>query len=294
MAGLFVQRGVERESTFPYLRQRGFLFLYLYILWSVIQGVVKLITSNLVNSPVSLIDVLSIWFPDGQVWFLGFLIVMTIAVTLIKPWRSRTATLLSLAVALVVSLMSWGVFGTVIGTQGLGLTIFYFAGTVLTSRRFTSIAAKCPPTLAVVVFMTTASIFAALVYLTPLTPPTSFGVGRTLTTVMLGFVASVAGVIATLTLARLLSYLNVVVRWIAFLGERSLEIFLAHTVAVAGTRIILAWVGVDDALIQLAVGTAAGIGGPLALWFVLKSLGAPWLFDAPRFVTGPTASRPSR
>jgi peptidoglycan/LPS O-acetylase OafA/YrhL len=85
------------------------------------------------------------------------------------------------------------------------------------------------------------------------------------------------------------------VRPLGFLGERSLEIFLAHVVATSLTRNLLSGLGVDEVWVHLVLGSAAGVLVPLGLWSAGRRLGFPWLFQLPTALraTTPEPRRPT-
>lgn len=286
MAGLFVQHALRRDGVAQYLRARSVSFLYLYLVWSMIQGGVKLVTASLVNTPTSIAGVMSIWRPEGQLWFFPFLIAMTTAVAVMGSWRSRLAIPLSLALATMLSLAAWGVNGPIAGTQGLGLTAFYFFGMVWGAKSFIMHLGRIRPKCAVVAVLVAGSSLFALVSLTDATPPTSGGENRTVITVSLGVIASCVGVLLVLALARLIVSFDRYARWLAFIGERSLEVFLAHIIAASGARIVLSRMGIYDPMVHIVAGMLAGVVLPLFLWWALERLRWPWLFEASSRLTG--------
>ena len=286
LAALFIRRAVDRDGVWGYLRSRDALFIYLYVLWSVLQGAVKLLTGALVNSPTSVADVLRLWIPEGQLWFLPWLIVMTTVVVLTRPWRSISAAVIMLVASAAVSVALWGLSGAIAGTQGLGLTVFFFAGAVIESHRMISASSRVSSLTAGLLAVLGIGVMVAIVLTTSATPSTMAGDTRTVLTVSLGVVASVAGVVGVLALARLLAPLGVPVAWLAFVGERTLEIFLAHIIAASGTRIALGLASVESPAVNILAGTVAGILLPLALWWVTERIRFPWLFAAPTKLTG--------
>jgi fucose 4-O-acetylase-like acetyltransferase len=281
LSGIFVRRGVERSGRAVYLRSRLTLFAYLYVVWTVLQGGVKLVTGSLANSPLTVRGLIeSLWRPDTQLWFLPFLAMVTLAAALVAPWRDRRRAVSSSIVAVAMSLTAWGVGGALVGTQGLGLVAFFWAGVVVGPTGLAALG----PRAAVAVTVGGALFFAVLAFSDPVTA-TSSHEPRTAATVALGVIAATAGTVAALGLSQVLGLRQGA--WLAFLGRRSLEIFLAHIIFTAATRIALIQFGVTAVAPHLALGTLIGICGPLALWWVGTRVGAPWLFVAPRTLTGP-------
>lgn len=281
LSGIFVRRGVDRSGPATYLRSRLALFAYLYVVWTALQGGVKLVTGSLANTPLTVQGLIeSLWRPDTQMWFLPFLAMVTLAAALVAPWRHRTRAVSSTIVAVAVSLAAWGVGGALVGTQGLGLVAFFWVG-VLAGP--TGLAALRPRS-AVAATVGGALFFAVLAVSDPVTA-TSSHEPRSPATVALGVIAAMAGTLAVLCLSQLLGRRHGI--WLAFLGRRSLEIFLAHVIFTAATRIALIQLGVTAVAPHLVLGTLIGIAGPLAVWWVGARTGAPWLFVAPRALTGP-------
>lgn len=96
-----------------------------------------------------------------------------------------------------------------------------------------------------------------------------------------------SGVSAALALSLLVHRSRV----LAYLGQRSLEIFVAHTIASAATRIVLRSVlHVESAALHLVSGFVVGVAAPLVLVAVCQRLRFPYLFAWPSRAT--TAASP--
>lgn len=284
LSGLFVSGGVGKRGAMGYLRPRLALFLYLYVLWQVLQVGVKFATGTLVNSPVNLSDMLRLWRPEGQLWYLPFLILVTICAVLAKPWQRPWA----LVPAAIISVAAWGFDGATVGTQGLALLLPFFVGATLGARRLLSFTQAVRPVVLVSVLMGSVASFVMILTMTPAIPPT-VNDERTATTIGWGIIASAVVLMAALSAARILALLANF-GWLAFIGQRSMEIFLAHIIAASGTRIVLGMAGVEDVAVHIVVGTLAGVLLPLALWAILQRMHFPWLFRAPTIVTGKSAN----
>lgn len=85
-AGLFVERGMNRVGTRRYAMKRDAEFLWIYVLWSFISGGMKLALSSSVNHPTSVSEILTIWFPQEQYWFFGWIALMMILSAPARPW----------------------------------------------------------------------------------------------------------------------------------------------------------------------------------------------------------------
>ena len=289
VAGLFVRHGVVKNGTGPYLRSRTWLFLYLYLIWGLLQGLVKVISGSLVNSPSSWWDLARLWIPEGQLWFLPFMVMMTVVGVTYRPWERPWPTV---AAASLASLAAWGVEAIWAGGRGLSLTVFFVAGAALGARRFASAMAKVGPATALLLGSVLGAGYLALLLQTSAAPPTVSHLPREADSIALGVMATVLSTTAVLLVSKAMTAVPLLRHGLGFLGRRSLEIFLAHIIATAGTRIVLMRVGVTDPWVHVLTGTAAGVVGPLILWWVLTRIGSSrWLFSAPGLSPAPRATR---
>ena len=275
-AGLFVGPSLERSGRSTYLRRRLLLFGWLYLLWSLIQGLVKLATSALVNTPTTPGGIVGeLLAPQSQLWWFGFLTTVTLAAAAVRPWRGGWPLALSAVAAVLVSLARWGDQGTILFLQGLGLTAFFWWATSTGQRGWGLVRRHALP-----VFLVGLAVAGVLVVVTDPMPPTTWSGPPDRAALATGVVASVAATAAVLAGSAMLRP-GSVQRLLALLGRRSLEIFLAHIVATAGMRAVLIRLGVTELLPQLVLGTIAGVVFPLALWWVSQRVGATWLFATP-------------
>ena len=87
LSGLFVRRSVERDGARQMVLRRTTLMVWLYLLWTVIQGSTRVAASSVSNIAITVGDVLRIWVPEGQLWFLPWLIAVTVVAMVTRPWR---------------------------------------------------------------------------------------------------------------------------------------------------------------------------------------------------------------
>lgn len=288
LAGLFVGPAVERQGWRAYVARRALLLGWLYLVWSLVQGAVKLVTGSLVNTPTSPLGILrELVRPESQLWWLGFLLLASAAAALARPWRPGPVAVASGAAACVVSVLAWGHQGSVLFLQGLGLTAFLWAGAAVGLTGWHRMARA-----AGLVVAPAAAVATTLLVVTDPMPPTSWTGPADPVALAAGLVTTVAATVAVLALCALLARgrwgRSAPVRLVAALGRRSLEIFLAHIVATAGTRVLLVRLGVTDLLPHLVLGTLAGVTFPLLLWWLTRRVGGRWLFALPDRIAGPT------
>ena len=278
LSGLFVRRGVDKAGVRGFLEQRLLLFGWLYVLWSLVQGAVKVLAGSLTNQPIAWTDVLRLWVPEGQLWFLPWLMGVTVVAVLARPWASRRRAVLSLVASSVVALAVWGLEPGLIFTRGWALLPAFLLGCALGAtshdRMFRSLVATWSWALA------GGAVWLVLDLAFSVVPPTLGGDDRTVSGLVLGVVGCIAGTGACLAVSRLLARTPAV--WVlAPVGRRSLEIYLAHIVAASGTRILLLEVGVDNLAVHLVLGVLVGVAAPIALAAVAARLGWRWVFGLP-------------
>lgn len=280
ISGLFVQQSVQKRGVRAYLLSREWLFLYLYLLWSVLQGLVKAASGTLSNNPSGLRDILRFWEPEGQLWFLPFLMLMVALVLAYRPWDGLAQGWAASLIGVVASLLMWGVGGGILGLSGLSLTAFYFIGAAVGARRMTAVL-RVPIVVALISALVLSAAYGWVLLGTDGTPPT-VGADRSLDVVLWGVAGTLTSSFAVLLWSRFFTAIPGARDALAFLGQRSLEIFLAHIIAGSGTRVILAQLGVDSVVLHLVAGTIAGVLAPLILWWLGRQwTPARWLFEPP-------------
>ncbi|WP_248123020.1 acyltransferase family protein [Micrococcus lacusdianchii] len=284
-AGLFVQRGMNRAGAWRYAMKRDAEFLWIYVLWSFISGGTKLALSSAVNHPTSVPEILTLWIPSEQYWFFGWIALMMILSALVQPWRSTARAISSLTLVTLGSLVMWGIGGTVIGTQGLGLAFFFWVALIVRGDRLLGILKGMSLPVAVLVAVFSTVVMLALVSLTGATTPTEGAAGRTAVNVLLGVLAATAGVVAVLLWSSVLARADRRAEVFQYIGQRSMAVFIAHVLFMAAARIVLLRLGVDQVGLHLLIGVVIGVGGPLMLLWLSQLLRVQWLFSAPQWLT---------
>lgn len=294
-AGLFVQRGMRRDGAWPYARARDLEFLWLYVIWSTVQVGAKIALGGSVHNPVSPWDLLTLWEPKEQFWFFGWIALMMILAAAVQPWRSRLWLTMSSAGAFCLSVAMWGAAGPFIGMQGLSLTMFFWAGLLIGGGRMTRIIGNIPLFGHCVVVIVGGAAMVGLVIAADATPGTMSmtGPGRTLETVAPGVVATVIGLVATLSLSAVLARIPIVGDGVAYAGKRSLAIFVTHVFLMAAARMVMLRLGVGDVATHLLVGTIIGVAGSILLAELCARTRFRWLYAAPAAFTGARATRPA-
>lgn len=275
-AGLMVPGSLSSRTPGAYLRRRLVEFAWIYVLWSLIQGLMQYALAGSVNTERSLASVFMLWKPANQMWFIPWIALMSVGAALIQPWRTRGRTAATLVAAIAVSLAMWGVFGPFIFAQGLGLTIFYSVGACTGLAGY----AKARRRIGVVGMLVLSAIaltaYIAIIVVTVPSAPTTSHIDRTPQSVILGFVAAWLAVIGIVAASILIEPFVPLARPLAYCGRQSMVIFLAHTMTLAATRIVLLRLHIDSAAAHIVLGIAGGVIGAVVLhWATRRWL--PWL-----------------
>jgi fucose 4-O-acetylase-like acetyltransferase len=278
VAGVFLRPGVEKRGQVAYLRPRVILFAYLYVVWTVIQAGIQFL-SGAADDGTQDVDGFFVAFPVayGQLWWLGFMVMATLVGTLVRPWLSRPRAAVSTLAVLALSLAAWGWTGPWLFEEGVALLLFFWVG-VLAGR--VGLARLTTSSWTPWVALVGVSVGVGLLVLADPMPPSSWIGPRTASAVALGVVTSTALCAGALGVSGLLSR-TPLVRPLGLLGERSLEIFLGHLVAISFAGWVLGLFDVDHMVTQICVGTVAGLALPLGLWWLGRRVGFPWLFASP-------------
>ncbi len=280
IAGLFIPGGVGKNGAGGYIGRRLTLLIYLYVLWYYIQTPIEIATSGVKNHPKAVWSLLTLWWPPAQLWFLPFLAVVTVFVAATVAIRSlvRRGIILTALVGAGVAL--WSFAPNIIGLRGLALVSFLAIGAAIGLRRMG--AWLCQPALLHLAVLAIASTaFTALFVSFPLEPATlDHRVAFDLRA--LSAAAAACGVAALLSAAALVARTGAVAIWLAKLGERyTLEIYLAHIIAVAGLRILGTRMGIDNVPILAAACVTGGVLLPVLLAKSLERAGIRWVFEPP-------------
>lgn len=222
LSGLFVRRAVERDGPRRMLTRRVVLFVWLYLLWTVIQGTVRIAASSVANTPVTFDDIAKIWIPEGQLWFLPWLIAVLAVAVVSQPWRTTVRSVVVLVLAAVLAVAVWGYDPLYAFTRGWALLLPFLIGCVVSAPRHAAMARRLPVVVPSALLGIAVWLWVGLA--TDAVTPTTGGDGRTVDTVAVGVLGCAAGTIATLALAAMVAR-SPLADAVALVGRRSLEIF---------------------------------------------------------------------
>lgn len=290
VSGLLMPTSVERRGTWRFLWARVVELLWVYLLWSILQGSVEVVTSGVKNTPTTWTEVLTFWVPRAQLWYLPYLAIVSVGIALIKPWRGGWRSALGVGLGLLISVLGWGHDGITVLTRGMSLTIFLVAGAALTRPRLFRLWDSSQTSLLALVGVLSTAAAVGIGLATPATMPTSSELSEAgLHGVVLGLMGATAGVIGVsslvVALGRVASWLQC---GLALLGRHAMAIYLGHITAMAATRIALFALGVDDLWVHILLGTSIGTGASLLLVWAARFV--PWLLAAPKWMMPPSTT----
>jgi fucose 4-O-acetylase-like acetyltransferase len=269
LSGLFFLRSLGNRGPAALAANKIDTIVYPYILWSLIQGLTEVALSQYTTEKATLSEVLSLWDPRVQFWFLYalFLVVLTAIVV----YRSEARPLLGAVLAVsVLAYVYQDRIPSALHSDYVVKNFVFFALGVWFSTVKDHMLRKPAPWAA-------ASVIA-------------FSVAQYIFHVEFGLHYSDKGVASLLVAA--ISILAVTgvsmflartpAPWILALGSASMAIYVMHILTGSGTRIMLArLLGVQDAAIHLIAGCLAGVLLPMLVLRLSGRLGIPGLFEAP-------------
>ena len=270
LSGLFLARSASKPWG-AFLGDKARTIAYPYLVWSAITLAIKSGLGRHANHPRGLGDLPSILLePVEQFWFLYALFLLTMAAGLLLKLRVPPLGVLGLAVLAYPGVLPVPAGGWVPLIEARENAPYLAIGVAAGARGWASKVGRAGwPWLALVALagwvapgLAVARGAEGLAWLRPM--------------LAIGGTAAVAGVAVLLGRARLDGVARV-------LGRYSLEIFVAHTIASAATRIALVKVAkVSDPSAHLVLGIVAGLLGPLALAMACERAGFRWAFTMPR------------
>jgi len=269
ISGLFLASRIDRPWR-SYLDSKVVHFAYFYVLWMTIAFALK--GPSLVRE-TGLEGALSTYAmgfiePWSTLWFIYLLAIFFIVA---KLTRNAPPALVWLAAALIE--IAPIETGWMVIDEFASRFVYFYTGYILADRvfRFADLVGR---TNAAVVLAGLGAWAVANGWLVQQGYAFLPVVG-----LLAGFVGTAAVVAVSVLLARL-DLLSVV----RYCGERSLVIYLAFFVFMAGARSVLLRLGFEEhlTLVSLAV-TAAGVVGPILLYWAVRNTSLRVLFERPAF-----------
>jgi fucose 4-O-acetylase-like acetyltransferase len=272
LSGLFFFSSWENRGTRGLLASKVNTLVYPYVLWSLLQGSVEILLEQYTNKHATVNEVMALlWEPRQQFWFLYALFFIFVASCLAYSIAKRR-WLFAVPLAAAVAFLCRDDVPFIWPLKYLAMFGVYFAiGASYPGLAQLATRASWKSVLLLgVAFLAGQVVYQATVAGT-------LGWENALLALPIGLagIAWVAAGSATIS--------GRSADWLTYLGRASLGIYLMHTMAASGTRIILQkLLGVESLPLHLVLGTFAGIIAPLCALKLLERWQAPGVFTPPR------------
>jgi fucose 4-O-acetylase-like acetyltransferase len=267
LSGIWLKRAAAKRYS-NFLGERLRTIAYPYFVWSTLQFVANLAMARYTNgAPAGIAQLVTILYrPQAQFWFLYVLFILVVGVTpvLKLPFGAMMAVIVSVAAYATYPFAAANNAPT--GSQILHFAVYVALGAALGPALTRVRSDRIVRAACLALALASLAVLVRWFWRAGDVGPLRLAVASLLG--MLGVIA--AGVaIGESPLARVL----------AFLGRRSLEIYVAHVLAAAGMRIMLVQLyEISDPMTHLVLDTAAGVALPLALWWATEFLRPNFFF----------------
>ncbi len=263
LAGLNVERSYRKGSA-AFIRSRLVNIAYPYLLWSLIQGFIQLALPGYVNTPRSMLSLVSIlWHPIAQFWFLYVILCCHVLAWVTRI--NRGILLVTTCCAILVPADSYG--------SMISMTIrfwpFYAVGILLSDACIK--ASKNRQTMLLLALSICVFTFTLL-----------YGEGGPIQKQCWDLASAASGIASTVLLSRLIeSSASFVAARLLMLGQMSMTIYILHVLVTATSRILLRHQGVTSVSMQLVIGTTAGVVVPMLIGIVFSRVKVAKLVGLP-------------
>jgi uncharacterized membrane protein YcfT len=268
ISGLFLARVIERDWR-SYADRKVVHFAYFYLLWLTIQFAFKApsIAADGGMTEVARQYALAFIDPFGTLWFIYLLPIFFVVAKLTHDWRIHPAVVWTIAAALEIAPVETG---WMVPDEFASRFVYFYTGYMMAPLIF-SLAAKAQahPRRTVAWLVLWAMANGILVMRGIADAP------------VISLIFGLLGAIAVMRVAVLLAQRSF---WapLTYCGQHSIVIYLSFFLFMAASRTVLlkADVIADVGTISLIV-TAAGVIGPLVLFWIVRGTSFRFLFERP-------------
>jgi surface polysaccharide O-acyltransferase-like enzyme len=271
LSGVFVTRSLKKP-TVDYLRDKARTLLYPYVVWSLITLILGTIAGSYANHEMTLRDAPQMLYnPVQHYWFLYALLVVSLVFMVLDRSGINRWVFLVLGAFLYVLGEATNLADVQYVAGQICLFTVYFAAGALFGQHILAMtaSAKTSILLGIALILTLGS---GVFLINEIDPALSW----------LKFVSALAILAAVVTIGELLDRSGLfreIQRW----GRLSLEIYLAHVIALALARaFLLRFLHIDGMWIHLIFGTLVGLFAPIVMVLVLRRISFPYAFTFPR------------
>ena len=270
LSGMFSVHLAERPWRAVLANRAGGL-VYPYVVWVLIHGFALSLAGGLANHRATLSEITYMWYKAPyHYWFLYALFFVSLTYVALRKIGLSNRAIFALSSLLYLTIPFMGV-STWSGAYNTRQHLPYFAFGALIGYQVLDarLARASTRSLALI---SVAGIGGTLAYAMAVHERP----GPYLMVLILAMggpgLAALAGI-----MSRRRGF-GIVELW----GRRSLEIYLAHSIFVAGTRIILMRLGVEHWIPHLLLGTVVGLYVPILMWYAAEAFGMSFVFSLKR------------
>ncbi len=273
ISGLFLAQRIDRPWR-EYLDSKVLHFVYFYLIWMTILFFAK---SGIMTGRIGLSAGLEIWasgfvMPNDAVWFIYMLPVFMAVIKLARPFPP----ILIFAAGAILEAMHVKTHWLVID-EFAARFVYVFAGYWLSAHIFSFARFVGSQPLPAVL-----TGFAAWALVNTLAVNSGYAAQPGISLV-LGFLGACAVVTAGVLLSK-----TSLAEALRYCGENSIIIYLAFSLFMSATRIILLRLGQpEDLAIVSLICTTAGIIGPILLYWTVRGTPLSFLFKRPSWAKLP-------
>lgn len=269
LSGLFFYSSFVKRGAVGLTFNKIDTIVYPYILWSIFQGSVEVVLSSYTNGNVTWGEVLQLWDPRAQFWFLyALFFIFLVSIALFSTVQYRWLMFIFGFTCLLHLFRAHLPDFKIVLFVANNLVYFVF-GVVFTRFNIASHLSSYSAFLIFLVLFITAQYgfhdYLGLTY-------THRGIEA--------LVLAITSILFVVSASALLSRTSS--KALAFIGASSMAIYLMHILAGSGIRVVLSkFMGINDVVVHLLFGCLAGLLLPLLAVYVINRLNIPYLFSAP-------------
>ena len=271
VSGFFFYNSLIKRGETKLILRKIDTIVYPYLIWSIFQGIIEIFLSNYTNGNVTYSEVFSLlWLPRAQFWFLYVLFIFFSVSTIIFSLFSKKSVILLFLLSIIFYVYPLNFSANLIFRLIKGYFVFFVFGI------FCSLYFKAERI---------SNIFSfGLLSLGFITSQYIFHIKLELVHSDIGIEALLLALVSILFLVSLSSQISTSIanKTLANIGKLSMAIYILHTLASSGARIILIQVAnVQSFEIHIVIGCLAGILIPVFIVSIVNKLKFPYLFSAP-------------
>jgi fucose 4-O-acetylase-like acetyltransferase len=269
LSGLFFFHSFSKSGGVGLTLNKVDTIVYPYLIWSILQGGAEALLSNYTNGDVSFSEVLSVWNPRAQFWFLYALFLVFVVSSTMYHFVSEKYVIFVFIISSLLYVNGARLPDMKLITFVAGNLVFFVFGIMFMKYNlreiFSSNRALLVTAVSFAVFQFVFHGYLGKTY-----------ADKGVASLFLACVSVLFVVSVSIALARNPN------RFLAYIGASSMAIYLMHILAGSGARVVLNKIlGVNAAALHLTIGCVAGVLLPLLALKLINALRIPYVFSAP-------------